>query len=768
MWKWLVAITLAFMGFQLPVAYAADRIEMKTKIPFADITSQDNLIRVHADITNNGDAVTGELRFSIEELNSKKMVLPYVKEITVQKGETKHVFFDLPSEEIINNSRTLQLEFYQGNQLLAKVTPNYQGREKQSDQVTVVVLDQHENSMQFLNQVRQEGAGDSNKEAEYANGANWKSMLVSNVIPEELPTEAHVLSNINMLVIGDISANSLPSDQINKIKEWVYAGGNLLVSAATPPEILDSFKEWMPALTKQPGTTKDLSTFTEISKKSALPVQQITVYNKSLPLFSTQKVGLGKLFFANYDVNAQPLASWDFNRQLWSKLVSQYELNSQVRFPYLNRNPNYYNLANHIPGIHVPSASVLFFIWIGYVLLIGPILYVLLKRRDRRDWAWGIIPVSALVVSVGALSFGKNLIAPSDKLYTVNQIISIKPDLAIIKSDATVLKRSGGAVTLDTKDGLIVPGNLLQYTEKNKNKYAYTIRQNDRGQFQTTIKQIPYMTQKSINGGGLVKDVGQIQADLIFEQDHIKGTITNKSIFDYQELYLTMGNRRMELGSLAKGETKQINEEIKPFYKQDFSLEDMAYPTQNERQKAMLYDNSLQAMGSVNGMNLVGVSNSPYQVFTASEQGFVQDYLTFVQQPILLKDAQTNRITYPYGTLGVQILSTEGNVSREDHDEVTMYNGKVTYGLQVPSNVELTNVMAPLDNFAYQYVKKAVYHAASREWKVLDSNSALQLKDNPKEYVNTEGFILIRFIYEGDSPVSIPQPVFQLEGKEKQ
>ncbi|XOS92930.1 hypothetical protein ACLMAB_04140 [Brevibacillus laterosporus] len=194
----------------------------------------------------------------------------------------------------------------------------------------------------------------------------------------------------------------------------------------------------------------------------------------------------------------------------------------------------------------------------------------------------------------------------------------------------------------------------------------------------------------------------------------------------------------------------------------------MAYPTQNERQKAMLYDNSLQAMGSVNGMNLVGVSNSPYQVFTASEQGFVQDYLTFVQQPILLKDAQTNRITYPYGTLGVQILSTEGNVSREDHDEVTMYNGKVTYGLQVPSNVELTNVMAPLDNFAYQYVKKAVYHAASREWKVLDSNSALQLKDNPKEYVNTEGFILIRFIYEGDSPVSIPQPVFQLEGKEKQ
>lgn len=767
MWKWLVAIALAFMGFQLPVSYAADRIEMKTKIPFADITSQDNLIRVHADITNNGNAVSGELRFAIEKPHSKE-ALPYVKEITVQKGETKHVFFDLPSEEIINNSDALRLEFYQGNHLLAKVKPNYQIREKQPDQVTVVVLDQHENSMQFLNQVRQEGAGDSNQEAGPSNEAAWSSMLVSNVRPEELPTEAHVLSNINMLVIGDISAAGLSSDQIHKIKDWVYAGGNIMFSASTPPEILNAFKEWMPALTKQPGITKDLSTFTEISKKSALPIQQITVYNKSLPLFSTQKVGLGKLFFANYDVNAQPLASWEFNRQLWSKLVSQYELNSQVRFPYLNRNPNYYNMAQHIPDVHLPSASVLFFIWIGYVLVIGPILYVLLKRRDRRDWAWGIIPVSALVVSVGALSFGKNLIAPNDKLYTVNQIISIQPDLAILKSDAAVLKRSGGEVTLDTKDGIIVPGNLLQYTERNKNKLAYTIRQNDRGQFQTTITHIPYMTQKPINGGGLVKDVGQLQADLVFEQEHIKGTITNKSVFDYQELYLTMGNRRMELGSLAKGETKQINEEVKPFYTQDFSIEDATYPTQNEREKAILYENSLQGLSNANGLTLIGVSNSPYQVFTTSEQGIMQDYLSFVQQPILLKDAQTSHITYPYGTLEVQVLSTEGKVSRDDHDAVTMFNGKVTYGLQVPANVEITRVTAPLDNITYRFVKKAVYHAASREWKILDSNSALELKDNPKDYINSEGFVLIRFIYEGDSPVSIPQPVFQLEGKEKQ
>ncbi|TPG83038.1 hypothetical protein EEL32_18205 [Brevibacillus laterosporus] len=767
MWKWMVAIALAFMGFQAPVAYAADRIEIKTKVPFAEVTSQDNLIRVYADITNNGDAVTGELRFTIEEIYGSKRKLPYLKEITMQKGETKHVFFDLPSEDILDNGSRLRLGFYQGDQLLAKVTPSYQVREKQSDQVSVVVLDQHENSMQFLNQVKQESdIDDQNKE--FTKESTWNSMLVSNIIPEELPTETHVLSNINMLVIGDISKNGLSSKQMEGIKEWVYAGGNLLVSAATPSEILESFKEWMPALTKQPGVTKDLSPFTEMGKKSVLPVQQIEVYNKSLPLFSTQKVGLGTLFFANYDVNAQPLASWEFNRQLWSKLVSQYELNSQVRFPYLNRNPAFYNLANHIPDVHVPSASLLFLVWIGYVLLIGPILYVLLKRRDRRDWAWGIIPVSALLVSVGALSFGKNLIAPNDKIYTVNQIISIKPDLAILKSDATVLKRSGGDIRLDSKDGLIVPGNLLKYTQKkDRDNLAYTIRQNDQGQFQTTINQIPYMTQKPINGGGLVKDVGEIQADLLFEQEHIKGTITNKSVFDYQELYLTMGERRMELGSLAKGETKQINEEVKPFYKQDFSFEEKAYPTQNERQKALLYNDSLQGMSSVSGLNLVGVSESPYKVFTTSEQGFIQNYLTFVQQPILLKHAQTNHITYPYGTLRVRILSTEGKVVREDNETVTMFKGKVTYGVQIPSNVELTNVLAPLDNLAYQSVKKAVYHATSREWKILDSNSSLQLKTNPQEYVNNEGFVLIRFIYEGDSPVSIPQPVFQLEGKEK-
>nr|WP_238333014.1 hypothetical protein [Brevibacillus laterosporus] len=233
MWKWMVAIALAFMGFQAPVAYAADRIEIKTKVPFAEVTSQDNLIRVYADITNNGDAVTGELRFTIEELYGSKRKLPYLKEITMQKGETKHVFFDLPSEDILDNGSRLRLGFYQGDQLLAKVTPSYQVREKQSDQVSVVVLDQHENSMQFLNQVKQESdIDDQNKE--FTKELTWNSMLVSNIIPEELPTETHVLSNINMLVIGDISKNSLSSKQMEGIKEWVYAGGNLLVSAATP------------------------------------------------------------------------------------------------------------------------------------------------------------------------------------------------------------------------------------------------------------------------------------------------------------------------------------------------------------------------------------------------------------------------------------------------------------------------------------------------------------------------------------------------------
>ena len=46
-------------------------------------------------------------------------------------------------------------------------------------------------------------------------------------------------------------------------------------------------------------------------------------------------------------------------------------------------------LAN-LPSLAVPSAELLLAIIVGYILLIGPLSYLVLRRLDRRELAWGV------------------------------------------------------------------------------------------------------------------------------------------------------------------------------------------------------------------------------------------------------------------------------------------------------------------------------------------------------------------------------------------
>ena len=52
------------------------------------------------------------------------------------------------------------------------------------------------------------------------------------------------------------------------------------------------------------------------------------------------------------------------------------------------------------------SAPLIFGIIIFYIILIIPVLYFILKRKDKREYAWWIIPVVALLTSIAIFGYG--------------------------------------------------------------------------------------------------------------------------------------------------------------------------------------------------------------------------------------------------------------------------------------------------------------------------------------------------------------------------
>ena len=58
------------------------------------------------------------------------------------------------------------------------------------------------------------------------------------------------------------------------------------------------------------------------------------------------------------------------------------------------------NYLNYFPSLALPPFSLFFWLLIGYAVLVAPVLYYVLKRFDRREWAWFLIPLIAIITSI--------------------------------------------------------------------------------------------------------------------------------------------------------------------------------------------------------------------------------------------------------------------------------------------------------------------------------------------------------------------------------
>jgi hypothetical protein len=67
-----------------------------------------------------------------------------------------------------------------------------------------------------------------------------------------------------------------------------------------------------------------------------------------------------------------------------------------------------YALQN-LPSVDLPPIEQLFVLLVAYIALIGPINYIVLRRLDKREWAWVTIPALVVVFAVGSYGLGASL-----------------------------------------------------------------------------------------------------------------------------------------------------------------------------------------------------------------------------------------------------------------------------------------------------------------------------------------------------------------------
>ena len=143
-------------------------------------------------------------------------------------------------------------------------------------------------------------------------------------------------------------------------------------------------------------------------------------------LFAAITRGAGRVSFVGIDLATEPFRTWAGAPALWTRLVPDDRIIEQ----WGGSGPVDDEVANamsqalaNLPSLAVPPAELLLAVIVGYILLIGPLSYLVLRRLDRRELAWVIAPI--LVVVFSGVSYGIGASIKGSQII-VNQIAMVR------------------------------------------------------------------------------------------------------------------------------------------------------------------------------------------------------------------------------------------------------------------------------------------------------------------------------------------------------
>jgi hypothetical protein len=229
------------------------------------------------------------------------------------------------------------------------------------------------------------------------------SAEVHHVVLEQLSPRAAALQGFDVLVIHGIDTGVLDQAQRDAIGDWVMLGGHLVISGGGDPRALSGFADLAPVVITGVGRGS-LARLTAVAPGSAAlpddvalsqvtPAPQARAWPATGDLVYSRPVGRGAVHVTRFDL-AQ-LRGWDGSAAFWSQLVPLADRDSLgVRERSDFTPPLVSGLA--LAELQLPGVGSVALFFLLYLIAVGPVNYLVLRRFDRLDWGWISVPLTIL------------------------------------------------------------------------------------------------------------------------------------------------------------------------------------------------------------------------------------------------------------------------------------------------------------------------------------------------------------------------------------
>ena len=511
-------------------------------------------------VTSEEDFI-GEVGVKVKS-NNGGMYESYNKELSVEAGKSSTILIPVTLKEGVGSSE-IDLIDSKGKILVTKKVSLNNGRVNEYT-VSVGVLSEDKSSLGYLSSVVK----------------NNSSGYVNTV--KALPIDLNYLQDIGLLidgldaiVINNYNLANLNETNYKALNNWIEKGGSLIIgSGANEGKTIKNIDSNFLAV-KTSGTKEETINLLEEDLK--LVNSKVTIENSKPIYFGIEDEALayslsrgdGEIIVTSFDLGLEPFISSEISKDVMAKLLNKpfERLNGNIQGGYSKDFYTIDSLTKSIPVGEITSVKVVITIIAIYAIIVGFVVYIVLKKLNKRDLTWIVIPTLSLIFTVIISLFGSN-IKFKDIIINQNNIIKVNEDgRGTLKGYLGISSATKEEININNKENTLslVEEDYYGYDEKveYKNLSVKTLFKEEGTEYIIGKSKSLDTTSLEVQGGEIIVD--PIDNNLRIQDESLNGSITNNFDQDIEHLFIILNNSVWDLGAVKSKETINLEKVVSSY-----------------------------------------------------------------------------------------------------------------------------------------------------------------------------------------------------------
>jgi hypothetical protein len=389
-----------------PAQQANLRVSMTVDAGFNSYYKARAWIPLRVTLVNAGDPIEGRV-----VIHDKRFAIAarFTQEVSLGRNARRTVVLYAPAM-----TDAFDVQLISGDTVIAAITPVV--RELASGDRLALIASDPPDAFNFIGDVRT---------------ANGSTTALASLRLDQLPDHSAALDAADVIIFSGVDTSQLTQAQRNAIESWVAGGGHLMLAGGPSAQLaFGGFTNILPSragvalVNTSPEALGGLATPASLFQLAPVPTQTIAVSRLQLdvpgaralagspetPLIVRRDFGRGLVDQLAFDPSLAPLRDWDGRSALFAALFNgRSGLSNDIGTRVEDDVEGAQTAASALEAASPPSAFVVAGFFALYVLVIGPLNFLILRRFKRQAWAWLSIPAIVIAFTVLGLLTGFRL-----------------------------------------------------------------------------------------------------------------------------------------------------------------------------------------------------------------------------------------------------------------------------------------------------------------------------------------------------------------------